>query len=141
MNDDLYSIFTFEPLHKFHLGVSRLLKNCLIQYLSSEKMYSHPDGPSGKQKRVSLLKTPLFRACNSILAQIEEKYALPGLHVNFAKREKSAQLNGLFTGDGLRGMLEGKDYYAVDMVFPFITSFIDRSLGFEGCFELTRMNV
>lgn len=44
---------------------------------------------------------PLLTACNGILEHIEEKYALPGLHVIFAKKGKTAQLNGLFTGDGL----------------------------------------
>lgn len=33
--------------------------------------------------------------------RIEEKYALSGLHVNFASREKRAQHNDLFTGSGL----------------------------------------
>lgn len=139
--EDLYSMFTFEPLHNLHLGVSRLLKTCLVQYLSSDEIYSHPCGPNGKRKRLSSVRMALLRACNAILAHVEEKYALPGLHVDFAKTGKTTQLNGLFTADGLRGMLEGKDYYAVDMVFPFVAAFIDRSLGFEEKCELTRMNV
>lgn len=61
--------------------------------------------------------------------------------MNFARREKTAELNSLFTGKELRRMLEGTDYYGVDMFFPFTASFIDRTYGFEGRCELIRMNV
>lgn len=61
-----------------------------------------------------------------------KKYVLPGLHVNFAQKEKSPHFNDLLTGDGLRRVLEEKNYYAVDMVFPFIPSLIDKGFDFEG---------
>lgn len=83
----------------------------------------------------------LLRARNDILAHIKEKRALHELRVVFAKREKAAQLSGLFTRNGLRRMLKRKSYYAADMVFPFIASFNDKSLGFEGNCELSQMNV
>lgn len=90
---------------------------------------------------MSLPKMSLLRACSDILARIEEGYALPGLHVNFTKREKTAQFNGLFVGDGLREMLERKDSYAVDRVFPPTAPFTDSTLTFKGRCELSRLKV
>lgn len=80
-------------------------------------------------------------ACHSTLALTKERYTLPRLLVSIARREETAQRNGLFTGNGLRVMLEGKDYYAADMFFPFTASVIDKSLGFEGRCELTKMSL
>lgn len=130
-----------EALHKLHLGVSRLLKNCPIQYLLSEDVYSQPNGPSERKKRLSSFKRPLFGACIEILVHAEDKYALPGLNASFAKREKSAQHNGLFTRDGLRGMSKGKNSYATHVVFSSTASFVDRSIGLEERCELTRMYI
>lgn len=59
----------------------------------------------------------LLKAFNGILAHVEQMHALPGLLVNFAENEKSAQLNVLFTGDRLRAMLKEKEQYAVDIFF------------------------
>lgn len=62
--------------------------------------------------------------CTCIMqAHDEKKYTLPGLDVDSAKRENSEQLSCLFTREGLQGMVEGKEYYAVDMTFPFAASF------------------
>lgn len=37
-------------------------------------------------------------------------------------------------------MLEEKNHYAVDMVFPFVASYIDRSIGLETTCDLIGMN-
>lgn len=52
------------------------------------------------------MKLPLLEAPSAILAHMEEKYLVPGLHVDFVKKEQTAQLDGSFTRDGLRGMIE-----------------------------------
>lgn len=33
--EDVYSIFTFEPMPIVHLGISKLLKNCFVGYVGS----------------------------------------------------------------------------------------------------------
>lgn len=38
--NNLYSIFTFVPLQNLYLGVSRLSKTFLIQYLSSDEIHT-----------------------------------------------------------------------------------------------------
>lgn len=71
----------------------------------------------------------------------EKKYDLSRLLLNFGKKGKTAQLNGLLTGHGLRGMVDGRDYYAGAIVFPFLASFNYKSFGLEKSCDLTRMNV
>lgn len=50
---------------------------------------------------------------------------------------KFAQMNGLFTGDGLREMLEKKKHYAADMIFPIVASLNDRKTEFVPSSDLT----
>lgn len=97
---DLYSLVLFAPMHNLRLVVCRLLKSCLAQYLSFDDVYSHPLGPAGKRRKLILLKLSLFKAYNEIMAHVQQKHALPVLHVNFAEKQKTAQLNSLLTGDG-----------------------------------------
>lgn len=72
-----------------------------------------------------------MKACDEVLAPVEERYALLGLHINFAKKKRMAQLNGQATRDDPQGMLEGKYHSAVDMMFLTIALFIGRSTGFQ----------
>lgn len=83
--EDLYAIITIAPFYKLRLGVSRLLTNCVIQYLSFENGYSHPAEPFGKQKRLSFLSMLLLRGCIGSVVHTEENHALLGQHVSFAK--------------------------------------------------------
>lgn len=79
--EDSDSTFTLEPLHNLDWGVSRLSTKRLIQCYSLGKMYSHPGGPPGNQKRLSSVRLPARKACNDIPAHIEEKYSDPGSHL------------------------------------------------------------
>ena len=128
---EVYSTFTFEPLHNLHLGISKLLKTCMVQMLNSNSMFTNPNDNRRGQKRYSSMKTAILRGCNSLLAAIQNQYPLSGVNVDFSKKEASTSLNGLFTADGLKGMLEAKEYRAIDYVFPFVAAFVDRALGNE----------
>lgn len=48
----------------------------------------------------------MLKACKGTLAHNEKKCPVSGLHVNFAKREQTAKLSGLFKEDKQRGMVE-----------------------------------
>lgn len=50
--------------------------------------------------------------------------------IEVSSSQKSAQLNEFFIPVGIKGMLEGNGYRAVDMGFPFIASFIARATGY-----------
>ena len=106
----IYDLFSFEPLHNLHLGLSRLLKIMLFEFITS----------------LGSKRTSILRACNAILRQIEIDSHISQLHVDFSKKESSTQLNGIFLATGIRGMLEGKDFKNLDYVFPFIAAYVDR---------------
>ena len=124
---DMYNIFTVEPLHLLHLGISKRLKECIFVYISAlsndESVFKEPSGNG----IIRGAKTALLRGCNSILRAFEADFRVSNLHVDFSSSQKSAQLNGFFTNTGVKGMLEGKDYHQLDMVFPFVAAFIDRA--------------
>lgn len=87
------------------------------------------------------MKLWLLKACSAELAQVEGKYQVPGLHVFFAKKEHTALLNGLISGGGQRGIMEGKTYNAVDTLVPFVASVIDSNSGSAERCDLTGMNL
>lgn len=47
-----YSVFTFDPLYSLHLGKSKLVKECAVSYLSSDR---HRTG-GGRREEGHLLK-------------------------------------------------------------------------------------
>lgn len=105
--EDLYSIFAFGLFCSLQLRVPRVRKTRLTQFLFSDEICSHTGGPLRKQKRLSPVRLPPLIACSVILAHIEEKYLVLVLHVDSAKKEKTAQLDNLFTRKRLRKMMEG----------------------------------
>lgn len=50
-------------------------------------------------------------------------------------------MNGIVTRERLRGMMDGRNCYAVDVVSLFAVAFISRSLGFVERYDLTRMKM
>lgn len=88
--NDVYSMFTFEPLYSPHLAVSRLLKTSLIQYLCLDEIRSHPGGPARKQKRLRSVSLTLFKAFIVVLAHKKEKRQVPGFHVDFLREANRA---------------------------------------------------
>lgn len=95
--ENLYFIFTFEPLHNTYLEVFRPFKSYLIQCLSSDENLASVL----KAKMLSLVRLSLIKACSGTLALIKEKYPILDFHVFFAREKKMAQLNGLFRGERL----------------------------------------
>lgn len=55
-----------------------------------------------------------------------------GINVEFSGKRSTSQQNGLLLNDGTRGMLAGKAYRAIYIVFPFVAAFLDISEGYLG---------
>ena len=123
---DIYGLFSFEPLHNLHLGISKILKQGTFAYISSNHQVGFVNSKRRTKIAISSKKTSILRACNSYLRVIDENSGITSLRVDFSTKAASATLNGLFLENGVRGMLEGKDYRNVDMVFPFVCAFLDR---------------
>ena len=128
----LYEIFTYEPLHNLHLGISKLLKNLTYELTGSQKLVKFTNSKKNKVTKFSSQRTAILRACNSILRAIQEDCGSSGIHIDFSTKETSSNLNGIFLETGVRGMLEGKDYRNLDYFFPFVAAFVDR---ISGCTE------
>lgn len=63
------------------------MKLSLVHYLSSEEVHRLFGSSAGLPKKLSSVKLPLLEECSAILAQIEEKYSVLGLDVDFIKKE------------------------------------------------------
>lgn len=121
---DLYSIFTFEPLHNLHLRISNLVKGYTVGYL-----YSHRLIINGVRIGCSLLvtvRTRIMRACSPMLAIIEKKENMRVVKIVFGKVGGRSRLSRILTKIALKAILEGRDYKAIYKVFPFVAAFIDR---------------
>lgn len=56
------------------------------------------------------------------------------MHTQFAKKKRTAQLNSLFSGDGLQAVMERENDYTVDKLITFFAALIDGSIGsMESC--------
>lgn len=128
MVENLYSIFTFEPLHKLHLGRSRLMTTCMVQHLSSYDTYSNPGGLLGKQKRLSSVEAPLIKACIGIPAQSAARNPDSGLLLDFVTKEQTPQLHGLLTDERLEEMMERKNAVLLIHYLSFLRRLLTESL-------------
>ena len=127
---DYHALFSFEPLHNFHLGISKDLKRCLSERLRSSDLMSGALPTRGGMNRIASFKTirrTVLSGINNMLCHIEKSSPASNLRIDFSNSTKGSNGNGLYVEDGkLVGMLEAKDYRCIDMVSPFIGMFADR---------------
>lgn len=82
----------------------------------------------------------LYQARNSFLDDLEGNSTVPGLYVCFSKGGAAALLNGLFTQDGIRGMLDGKFFQCIEMLLSSFRGFLDRAAGYADMPFLINVN-
>ena len=126
---NMYDIFTYEPLHNLHLGISKMLKTLTYELIGSSKVVAFPNSKLKGESKICSHKTAILRACNSLLRAVQMDSSTTSMKVDFSTKETSSRLNGIFLETGVRGMLEGKDYRTLDYVFPFVAAFVDRITG------------
>lgn len=83
-------------------------------------------GLTGSTRAMRSMRIAIAKAANSVLSAFDEVYPVLNLHIDSSKKEATQQLNGLFVSDGL---LEGKEHLSMDVVFFFVTAFMDRCIG------------
>lgn len=71
----------------------------------------------------AFMKHYILSGCNTILFSIQKHFQMNELSVGFYERKKSSGLNRLFKHGWLKGILEVKDYRAVDYIFRFVAAF------------------
>lgn len=65
---------------------------------------------------------------NVLLFGIQRESGTAVVEADFSRRYVSFEVNRLFVNTGVRGLLEGKEYEAVDMMLPFVARFEDGAL-------------
>lgn len=62
---------------------------------------------------------------------------VPSFHVDFSTKENSQNLNDFFLNISERGLLEGKDFKFLDMVFSFVAVYVDGVTAYQYYSPLT----
>lgn len=71
----------------------------------------------------------ISQGVNFFLVTIYWEAGVSGVHIDFSSKICSMQFNCLFRNSGVRGMLNEKDFCAVEIVFPTVGASIDRATG------------
>lgn len=76
---------------------------------------------------------------NAITCFNTNQFPVHGLCVDISKSESSFQLYALFSNEGRHGMLDGRYYLDIYILFPYISGYVDRSTRFGKETQLTDM--
>ena len=127
---DMHVIFSYEPLHNLYLGISKLLKVCLSERLKSTNLQTSAILSRGGKTRTTSFRNvrmTILTGINRMLSHIQRFSPVHGMRIDFSKGGSSGHEKGVYGPDGnLIGMLEGKNYRNLDIVFPFVGMFVDR---------------
>ena len=127
---DVFQIHSFESLHNFYLGISKLLKVACSDRLRDETLQTFVLRlKNGQARTFGSVRSLILSGVNHILRGIQEDSPMPNLRVDYSVSTKSWRYNGIFLEDGLVGLLQAKDFQSLDMVFPIVGGFIDRCCG------------
>lgn len=96
-----------------------------------DKLIFSPGNRSNVRK-LRQYKTPLLESHNKFIAAYEQDFLVAGLSADFSAISKTGLLNALIKSFGLKIMHEGKDYVAVNVIFPSTAACLDSS-GSIGC--------
>lgn len=142
---DMHALYAVEPLHVFHLGISKELKKCLSERLRIDSKVTESIPTKGGIYRLRTFKSVrmlILNGVNRMMSHIQSASPAKGLRIDFSTTGKGESGNGLYADDGkLIGMLEAKDYRSVDMVFPFVGMLVDRCCGEEATAVCTKLFV
>lgn len=91
--NDRFSVFTVEPLHLFHVGISKNLKEGTVIFLLALNEKVVLTSMSRTRKHVSSCRTLLLYRFKNLLSAYHNEFAVSGLHVNFLCAHMLSQLN------------------------------------------------
>lgn len=114
--------------------ISKTLKKCIAVYSTACVVHMLLQWNEGEGKKQKPNKRQLLHGCNTFLAAYERYISTSRLYINSSGSHKTALLNGffvngLFISTGIKGMLNGKDYRAIDIGISFLAPLLDKSLG------------
>lgn len=66
---------------------------------------------------------------------------MPGVNLDVSNHKSYSKVNGTLPPDGLRGVLECKDYRYLDIVSPFVLGCVDTWMALEDNPPLTKIHI
>lgn len=72
-----YSIFGLESPPCCHLGISKILKKCMFEYLRPEVVHWHPWKPTHERTPFSRMQPSILRAVRFTLVAMERDFSFP----------------------------------------------------------------
>lgn len=65
---NLYYLFTFETWHNSHLRISKMLKQCVVSYMSWDSMLMSVSMGRAKPKPLVQMKNAVLEGCDLLLS-------------------------------------------------------------------------
>lgn len=114
------------------MGISKLLNECLLSYLSNGTRFSQAmKFRSFEPKPYSSIRQTVLRLLSEFLNRSEKEMMGLGLRLGIFERRQRGTTKRLFTETGSLGMLERQDYDNIDLVLPFIDEIVDVCCGYS----------
>lgn len=110
-----------------------------MKFRGTNRVIKETSGIKGQRQPLSQISVSILRGLNLLLAAVEREAGVPGLHMDFSRKSCSLQLNVVFLMSGVRGMIERKDYRAVDTLFTILEAYTDRASQFQNGADMTRV--
>lgn len=137
---DIYAIHRIKPMNILFLGVSKILKECLTNFLEgSERTTKNMKTFKGNFKSYKQVKNFFISNLN---LSLREKFQTPlwfGQQIDFSMGESVLYRSGLLTENGLIGIVEETDSDMIDQVLLFLGAFSNVICGDEESADITRL--
>lgn len=138
--NDRCSVSTVEPLHLFYMESFRKLKECTVSQFSSSELKTNLLLSKMHQKKSRSCENRLLNGRINLLGAYKNVFRVFGLQTDFSTQQMTSKLNDFFTTTDAEGVLEGKYFSALEVIFPFICAFPDRSTRYGWQHVLTQIN-
>lgn len=102
----VYSIFGFEPFHKFYLSKSKLLKDFAFEFLVSDALGPHPGKLVHERTVLRRVQKFIKWTVNSTIAPLKRTWLLNRFQKIFFHTDLSLQPTRISLDCWVRGMLE-----------------------------------
>lgn len=135
-----FNIFGFEPLQNLNLGTSKLLNEYPLKFLGSNCLMRNSGLVVEQGLPISRMRVIVLCGVDALLTAVTRKADVPGLYEDFFSKSFFTQSSIFFLINGVCRMLEGKDYCAVDLIFPIIRANFDATTRFQNEANMTSVH-
>lgn len=107
--------------------------------MKSDEIETYSSRPLTEQRFASQLHIFIFRASIGPHSTVQSHYNMPNKNVYLYITESLSMLNGPVLEDGLKGILEGRQYKGLKIIFSSVAATYDRWLRILLTFKTTKM--